>query len=62
MLHALILGSLVVSLAITGLAVTDMKNHRDPFMPLIASGSGGFFSLVIATQWITQLFLSPCTS
>ena len=60
MLHALLLGSLVVSLVTTGLAFADMPRHPDPFLPLVASWVGGFFSLVIAAQWATQLFISPC--
>jgi hypothetical protein len=61
MLHALILGCLVLCLGATGLAIASRKRHKDPFLPLVATWNGAFFSLVIASQWTMQLFLSPCT-
>jgi hypothetical protein len=61
MLHALILGCLLISLVSTGIAFAERRNHKDPFLPLVAAWTGAFFSLVLAAQWMTQLFLSPCT-
>ena len=57
-LHALILGSLVLSLATTLLAWTE----RREFLGLVAVWCGAFFSLVIAMQWVAQLFVTPCMS
>jgi hypothetical protein len=60
MLHALLLACLVLSLGTTGLALSGRRHYREAFLPLIAIGSGAFFSLVIAAQWATALFISPC--
>jgi len=57
-LHALILGSLAVSLATTALAWTE----RREFLGLMALWCGAFFSLVIAVQWLAQFFVTPCMS
>ena len=61
MLHALLVGSFLISLASTAWAFLDVPNHKEPFLPLVAAGTGAFFSLVIAAQWATQLFIPPCT-
>jgi hypothetical protein len=60
MLHALPLACLVISVGATMVAFSEKRKYPDPFLPLIAVWSGAFFSLVIAAQWATQLFLSPC--
>lgn len=60
MLHAAILVPLALSLAATALALADMKRQHEKFLPLVATWTGAFFSLVIAAQWATQLFVSPC--
>jgi len=61
LLHGFIFVCLLVSVATTGLAYADRPRHKEPFLPLIATWSGAFFSLVIAAQWATTLFISPCT-
>ena len=55
-LHAVILGSLIVSLFTTGLAWRE----REGFLGTLAVGSGGFFSLLIALQWLAQFVVTPC--
>jgi hypothetical protein len=60
MLHAAILIPLLLAIACTAIAYRDRRSPRDPFLSLVATGVGAFFSLVIAAQWATQLFLSPC--
>ena len=60
LLNAAILIPLVLCIACTLIAYGDRKSPRDPFLALVATGVGAFFSLVIAAQWATQLFLSPC--
>jgi len=57
-LHALILGSLVLTASLTALAWTE----RREFLGVIAVGCGTFFSFVIVMQWLTQLFVTPCMS
>jgi len=57
-LHALILGSLALTAAMTALAWTE----RREFLGLIAVGCGAFFSFVIAMQWLAQFFVTPCMS
>jgi hypothetical protein len=54
---------LVLCLAATGLAFTDLRQaeERRKFIALVAASTGGFFSLVIAAQALTQAILSPCT-
>jgi hypothetical protein len=56
LLHAVILGALVFSLATTALAWGGKKE----FLGLVATWSGGFFSLVIAIQWLAQFVITPC--
>jgi hypothetical protein len=55
-LHAVILAALVVSLAATALAWGAKKE----FLGLVATGSGAFFSLLIAIQWLAQFVVTPC--
>lgn len=57
-LHALILGSLVLSLAATVFAWTE----RREFLGLIAVWCGAFFSVVIMMQWLAQFFVTACMS
>jgi hypothetical protein len=57
-LHALILGSLVLTASMTALAWTE----RREFLGLVAVGCGAFFSAVIAMQWLAQFFVTPCMS
>ena len=60
LVHAAILGPLVLSVGATLLALSDIRRRREPFLPLVAAWSGAFFSFVIAGQWLTTLFVSPC--
>jgi hypothetical protein len=55
-LHAVILGSLVLSLAATALAWGEKKE----FLGLVATWCGALFSLVIAVQWLAQFVVTPC--
>jgi hypothetical protein len=63
MLHASTATFLVLCLAATGLAFADLRQaeERRKFIALVAAWTGGFFSLVIAAQALTQAILSPCT-
>ncbi|HYG56303.1 MAG TPA: hypothetical protein VD965_13495 [Burkholderiales bacterium] len=62
LLHAATLLFFLMSLAATLLAWREkIASTRDPFLPLVATWTGAFFSLVIAAQWLTQLVLPPCT-
>lgn len=59
-LHLFLFVFLTGSLGTTWLAWADRKRHKDPFLPLVATGTGAFFSLVITAQWATRLFVDPC--
>jgi NADH:ubiquinone oxidoreductase subunit 2 (subunit N) len=62
MLHAVVVACLGLALASTALAWSEFtKRARQEFLPLVATWTGGFFSLVIAAQGLTQLMLDPCT-
>ena len=60
LLHAAILLCLVVAAACTGSAWAALHRARRELLPLVATWTGAFFSLVIAMQWAAQLFISPC--
>jgi hypothetical protein len=53
--------SLALAVASTVLASRQISRAGEPFLPLVATGTGAFFSLVIAGQWLTQLLIPPCT-
>ena len=55
-LHAVILGSLALSLGLTVLARTEKRE----FLNLIGVWSGIFFSFLIAIQWLAQFVVTPC--
>ena len=55
-LHAVILGSLALSLAFTVFA----RSEKREFLNQIGVWSGVFFSFVIAVQWLAQFFVTPC--
>jgi len=62
LLHAVTLACLAVALLSTFAAWDEKaRSTKDPFLPLVASWTGAFFSLVIAGQWLAQLILPPCT-
>jgi len=56
MLHATILGCLMLALAATALAWTEKRE----FLGLVATWTGAFFSFVIAVQWLAQFVVTPC--
>jgi hypothetical protein len=56
LLHAVILTCLLITAAATTLAWT----RKGEFLGLVATWSGGFFSLVIAVQWLAQFIVTPC--
>jgi hypothetical protein len=61
LLDLLILPCLAGALACTALAWKEARRPaREPFLSLVATGAGAFFSLVIAAQWVTRLVLDPC--
>jgi hypothetical protein len=61
LLDLLILPCLAGALVCTALAWKDMRHRvHEPFLSLVATGTGAFFSLVIAAQWVTRLVLDPC--
>lgn len=55
-LHAVMLGSLLVAVLSTAWAWPLKKD----FLGLLAIGSGAFFSLLIAVQWLAQFVVTPC--
>jgi len=73
LLHASLLGCLVLSLVFTLMAWLqsrhlaparreDASAERPHFVALVATGVGALSSLVIAAMWIGPLVLSPCSS
>jgi hypothetical protein len=58
--HVLILFCLLVSVSVTLMAWSALRAAAREFIPLIATWSGTFFSLVIAAQWAALLVLKPC--
>jgi hypothetical protein len=61
LVHAAMLIPLVISLGATASAYTVLRaSHIKEFLPLVATWTGAFFSLVIVAQWSAMLFLNPC--
>jgi hypothetical protein len=61
LLDLFILPCLAGAVACTLLAWKELRrSSHEPFLSLVATGAGAFFSLVIATQWVTRLVLDPC--
>jgi hypothetical protein len=58
--HASALVFLCLSLATTGLAWSTLASARREFLPLVATGTGAFFSAVIAAQWVAVFLIAPC--
>jgi hypothetical protein len=58
--HAVLLASLALSLVTTAVAWLAFQAARREFLPLVATWSGAFFSLVILAQWIALFFIAPC--
>jgi hypothetical protein len=61
-LHASVLFFLALNVATTSLAWTALASARRAFLPLVATWSGAFFSLVVAAQWLAVLLIPPCLS
>ena len=60
LVHASTLASLALALGMTALAWSALATARREFLPLVATWSGGFSSLVIAGQWLAVLLIPPC--
>ena len=59
-LHLSFVAFLLLSLGATVLAWRALDAARREFLPLIATGTGAFFSAVIAAQWVAVFMISPC--
>jgi hypothetical protein len=62
LLHVATLLFLALSATATFFAWTALAGARREFLPLLATWTGGFFSAVIAAQWLAILFINPCMS
>lgn len=60
LLHLSTLLFLALSVGATLAAWTALAGARRAFLPLVATWTGAFFSLVIAAQWLAVLFIGPC--
>jgi hypothetical protein len=60
LLHLSFAVFLALSLAATAVAWRALAGARREFLPLVASGVGAFFSVVIAAQWVAAFVLPPC--
>ena len=58
--HAVLLASLALSLVTTAVAWLAFQAARREFLPLVATWSGAFFSLVILVLWMAPFFIAPC--
>lgn len=62
LLHLSFASFFVLSVATTALAWQTLIRAGRAFLPLVATGTGVFFSAVIAAQWVAVFVISPCTS
>jgi len=60
LLHVSFFVFLLLSAAATAAAWQALAGARREFLPLVATGVGGFFSAVIAAQWLAVFLIPPC--
>ena len=60
LLHVPFAVFLLMAAATTMLAWRALGSARREFLPLVATGTGAFFSLVIVAQWAAVFILQPC--
>jgi hypothetical protein len=58
--HVSFLVFLALCVATTLSAWASLRAARREFLPLAATWSGAFFSLVVAVQWLAIAIISPC--
>jgi hypothetical protein len=60
-LHASFALSLTFTIVATGLAWSELRRRaRHETMVLVATWTGAFSALVVATMWAMRLFIDPC--
>jgi uncharacterized membrane protein YhaH (DUF805 family) len=62
LLHLPILCFLLLNLITTAMALRALREARREFLPLVATWTGAFFSLVVAAQWLAVLLIPACMS
>jgi len=62
LLHASTLVFLGACVALTAVSWRVQRAAPGDFVPLVATGTGALFSLVVLLQWLAQFVVPACTS